>query len=135
MIMLMVIILFSSLVFSTEPVVENPSSSKALSVTVLKVQVESRKADGKAWDFPSGAPDPYVIVFDGAKAYQTSYRKDTYNAEFNKTFSFETNDLANIEVWDKDVDPDDIIGRTGVVLERGNVRLKAGQCIIWIRVE
>jgi hypothetical protein len=63
------------------PVASGPSSATVW-VTVMSFDFETRKPDGKPWDFGGGAPDPQIWVraASGTKLIIVPMMKDTFKA-------------------------------------------------------
>jgi Ca2+-dependent lipid-binding protein len=84
-------------------------------MTIKSAYITQKKSDGTPWDAapPRLAPDPFVKVYvDNQEIYDTSVIKDTTSPNWNESFSFsyEYGQNIKIEVWDKDLWDDDLIG-------------------------
>src|SRR5947209_6560312 len=88
--------------------------------------IADTKADGRAWDLGFGKkawPDPYVRVRvhdkDGAQVDfgETFVVYDTFTPVWNKEVAtVRAGQRVHVEVWDKDLKYDDLIGRHEFVL-------------------
>jgi len=76
-------------------------------VYTITTNVEAKKANGKSWDIFGGSPDIKIVV-EGKPYYSLVKCKDTYRC----TIEFvSTTDKWYIEVYDKDLQSDDLIGK------------------------
>jgi len=73
----------------------------------MKIDVASKKENGKEWDLMGGSPDIKVLVDKHSLGLPKSCR-DTYRCNLN--FTSEKNEWY-IEVYDIDIDSDDLIGK------------------------
>lgn len=101
----------------------DPASLWDLAITAAVVP--QKKLNGDYWDPFYQPPDPYVKVFTslGATSHsgQTAYAKDTFSPTYTETplkgiSAQELMSNFSFEIWDDDVDYDDLIGgcRVGV---------------------
>ena len=81
-------------------------SSKA-DLYTINVDVASKKANGKAWDMMGGSPDIKVLI-DKHPLHLSSSCRDTYRCSLNFTSK---KDNWYIEIYDMDIDSDDLIGK------------------------
>jgi len=81
-------------------------SSKAKLYT-MKIDVAPKKENGKDWDLMGGSPDIKVVVDKHSLGLPKSC-KDTYRCSLNFT---SLKDEWYIEVYDMDIDSDDLIGK------------------------
>ncbi len=73
----------------------------------IKIDVASKQSDGKEWDLMGGSPDIKVLVDKQSLGLSPSCR-DTYRCSYD--FSSK-NDKWYIEIYDSDIDSDDLIGK------------------------
>jgi hypothetical protein len=73
----------------------------------ITIDVAPNKSNGKEWDLMGGSPDIKVLV-DKQPLGVSQSCMDTYRCSY--TFS-STNDEWYIEVYDNDIDSDDLIGK------------------------
>jgi hypothetical protein len=81
-------------------------SSKAELYT-MTIDVTPKKELGMDWDIMGGSPDIKVIV-DKHPLYQPMSCRDTYRCSLNFTSK---EDEWYIEIYDSDIDSDDLIGK------------------------
>ena len=111
-------------------------------VTVKSGTIAPTKANGRAWDAGWGQvalPDPYVKLWvfdkDGAQVDygETWYIRNTLTTVWNKDIArAKVGQTIKIEVWDKDLKYDDLIGRytfalTKEMANKGQVGLRFEQ--------
>ncbi|MBX3183684.1 MAG: hypothetical protein KIT72_06140 [Polyangiaceae bacterium] len=87
-------------------------------IVIDHLRVSTRNGAGEAWDAFGGAPDPFVCVGSGC----TTYFEDTFTCNWSdgtiggsSPVRFSGYDLKRgvvMEVWDKDVSSNDLMGRT-----------------------
>jgi pimeloyl-ACP methyl ester carboxylesterase len=109
------------------------SNASALADTVdlivKSATIAPRKATGRAWDFPlvgkKALPDPYVKLWvydkDGAHVDygETAVAWDTLSPVWNKDIAqVKAGQRIKVEVWDKDLKYDDLIGRQSFTLTK-----------------
>lgn len=85
--------------------------------------VSARKPSGDCWDFPCGAPDPYLYV----GISQTGVQSDTYSPYFSSVFTASYDDLkrgVSVAMWDEDVSDDDWIGSGKLVVSDADLRAR-----------
>jgi hypothetical protein len=114
----------------------------SFALVVKSGTIAKTKADGKAWDVGVGKtawPDPYVKIWvyepDGglADSGETTVIWDTFTPAWNQEVATVTAGCkVKLEVWDKDVKYDDLIGKhefkiTADMLTKGELSLKFGQ--------
>lgn len=80
--------------------------SALASARTVKITMDSKKPDGRAWDVMGGAPDPYIKV-DG-----NSYRAQRCEDSYTCTIQIKEKGPITIEVWDADASNDDPAGAT-----------------------
>jgi len=73
----------------------------------IKIDVAPKKANGKEWDLMGGSPDIKVLVNKQPLGLSRSCR-DTYRCSYSFTSK---RDEWYIEVYDSDIDSDDLIGK------------------------
>jgi hypothetical protein len=106
--------------------------SAALADGVLVVRsgtVADRKECGWCWDVFRGSPDPYVKVSVYEKKSgelvdygETDVADDTYTPVWHRQIArVQEGDRVVIEVWDKDLKFDDLIGRHEFTLTRSQM--------------
>lgn len=81
-------------------------STKAELYTI-NIDVAPKKANGTEWDIMGGSPDIKVLV-DKHPLYISPSCRDTYRCSLNFTSK---QDKWYIEVYDMDIDSDDLIGK------------------------
>ncbi|XP_076147247.1 perforin-1-like [Alosa pseudoharengus] len=88
----------------------------------LSVTIHNAWGMGSGLD-PIGPPDPYAKLFYGHIHYQTHHVQDNANPHWNAYYNLghvaATHGLR-IEVWDKDLQHDDHLGRCTVFLHEGS---------------
>jgi pimeloyl-ACP methyl ester carboxylesterase len=114
----------------------------AFLLVVKAATIAKTKADGKAWDIGVGKkawPDPYVKIWvydaDGglADSGETSTMWDTFTPAWNQDAATVAEGCKiRVEVWDKDLKNDDLIGKhefklTSDMIKKGELTLKFGQ--------
>jgi pimeloyl-ACP methyl ester carboxylesterase len=114
----------------------------AFLLVVKSAIIAKTKADGKAWDIGVGKkawPDPYVKiwVYDAegglADSGETATIWDTFTPAWNHEAATVTEGCKiKLEVWDKDLKYDDLIGKhefklTADTIKNGELTLKFGQ--------
>ncbi|MBI3822697.1 MAG: alpha/beta hydrolase [Planctomycetes bacterium] len=120
-----VLAIVAAVALFTSQAVADPVVLVVKSATILPT-----KANGAAWDFPlvgtKALPDPYVKawVYDstGAQADygETGIRWDTLGPIWNEDIvKAKAGQKIKIEVWDKDLKYDDLIGARSVTLTQG----------------
>ena len=95
-----------SLIFALLAVLFMGCSSKP-KMYQMRIDVASKKSNGQSWDLMGGAPDIKVLVDKKSLGLSNSCL-DTYRCAYN--FSSK-NDRWYIEVYDSDMDSDDLIGK------------------------
>lgn len=118
----------------------NPTLAGDYELIVESAKIKKTKASGKAWDAANGPPDPYVIATllaadgkDRIATGKTAMKKDTVNPQWQeRVLSVNVGDVVELEVWDKDVSSDDLIGKdqltiTKAMAEKGKVSRSFGQ--------
>ena len=81
-------------------------SSKA-ELYSIEIDVSPTKANGDEWDLMGGSPDIKVLVDKHSLGLSPSCR-DTYRCSYNFTSK---KDEWYIEIYDNDIDSDDLIGK------------------------
>lgn len=81
-------------------------SNKA-NLYTISIDVAPKKESGQAWDIMGGSPDIKIIVDKQALHIDPTCR-DTYRCKYNFT---STKDEWYIEIYDSDMDSDDLIGK------------------------
>ncbi len=71
------------------------------------IDVAPKKSNGKEWDLMGGSPDIKVLVDKQPIGVSKSCR-DTYRCSYNFTSK---SDKWYIEIYDSDIDNDDLIGK------------------------
>ena len=100
-----------------------PISSATVWVTVTSFEFESRKPDGKAWDFGGGAPDPkiWLRAGSGTKLVVVPTMKDTFKASpmLRAPAAVEVSASSPLVVGATDVDEafDDPMGEATITLD------------------
>ena len=88
--------------------------------TVSITKMSANNLEGDAFGNP---PDPYVKVWCGGTfGGQTEFIKDTKNPTWSATFYFphkKLDDLLKLEVWDKDLNYDDLLGTCTTYIRLG----------------
>jgi hypothetical protein len=91
-------------------------------VTVMSFEFETRKPDGKPWDFGGGAPDPVIWIktTTGTKLTIVPMMKDTFKAMpmMRAPAAVEVTPTSPLEIGATDIDEvsDDPMGRAFVTL-------------------
>lgn len=116
--------------------------AEAFLLVVKSATIAKTKADGKPWDIGVGKkawPDPYVKIWvydaDGglADSGETSTIWDTFTPTWNQDAATVSEGCKiRLEVWDKDVKNDDLIGKhefklTADTIKKGDLTLRFGQ--------
>ncbi|RIA90262.1 C2 domain-containing protein [Glomus cerebriforme] len=99
----------------------------ALEVTV----VEAKKLHDEDW---IGKGDPYVkLILDKFNSQATKPISGTNDPKYNETFTFNVDGQKEleVEVWDKDVAKDDLIGKNDVSLSKV---FSSGQDDEWVKI-
>ena len=73
----------------------------------IKIDVDSSKINGKEWDLMGGSPDIKVLL-DKEPLTLSQSCIDTYRCSYNFTSK---EDEWYIEIYDSDIDSDDLIGK------------------------
>ena len=73
----------------------------------MKIDVAPKKENGKNWDLMGGSPDIKVLV-DKQPLGLSQSCQNTYRCNYNFTSK---NDKWYIEIYDSDIDSDDLIGK------------------------
>lgn len=73
----------------------------------INIDVASNKSNGTEWDMMGGSPDIKVLI-DKHPLHISSTCRDTYRCSLNFTSQ---KDNWYIEVYDMDIDSDDLIGK------------------------
>ena len=87
-----------------------------------KVVLEETKEGGYTWDVENDAivvkPDPMIVVTIGKNRPIQALKKDTYEATWEwreddprALILYDARDMVTIEVWDKDIWADDLVGK------------------------
>lgn len=96
-------LIFSTLLLTT---IEVQATEKP-TLRTITIDVAEKKANGKSWDMFGGSPDIKVVI-DKQPYYSLAKCRDTYRC----TISFTSQkDKWYIEVYDKDLQNDDLIGK------------------------
>ena len=99
-----------------------------LAPTEAAVRVWGIRASGLEGD-PTGPPDPYVKVWCSSSfGGMTEFYRDTHNPSWNAEFYFpncKANDVLKLEVWDKDLNLDDYLGRCVTQVTSGSTLSKS----------
>jgi hypothetical protein len=111
--------------------------ANAFNLVLKDVKVKDKNKDGNSWDINDGKPDIHVRITNrtntSLKPFSSEVRDDTYTATYNQAAMLViAKQTLEIEVLDKDVAADDVIGRTTIeitedMLKRGNTELTFGQ--------
>ena len=94
------------LIITTFAILATGCSNKA-ELYSIKIDVAPKKANGKEWDLMGGSPDIKVLVDKQPLGLSKSCR-DTYRCSYNFTSK---QDKWYIEIYDSDIDSDDLIGK------------------------
>jgi hypothetical protein len=107
--------------------------NKTVRVVLKKVRVSETNKDGQAWDISNGKPDLVVRVKNLSdttiKEFVSQEMTDTFEATYDvATILAVEGQRLQIEVVDKDVVIEDLIGRTNITLtadmiKKGNTEL------------
>jgi hypothetical protein len=103
------------------PLVATPSSATVW-VTVMSFDFETRKPDGKAWDFGGGAPDPQIWLkaASGTKLIIVPTMKDTFRANpmlrAPAAVEVSTSSALIVGATDIDLESDDAMGQAVISL-------------------
>jgi hypothetical protein len=96
--------ILAGLILLTTTTLQAEEKKKLYSITI---NVEAKKANGKSWDVFGGSPD-IKLVIDGQPLYSMARCRDRYRC----TIEFASiKDKWYIEVYDKDLQNDDLIGK------------------------
>jgi hypothetical protein len=80
-------------------------------LVIRRVEVETTKANGEAWDAFNGKPDLMVTVASGRKRYTSSVAMNVFEHDFNaKALRVRAGAVVEFAVFDQDVAVDDEIG-------------------------
>jgi len=115
-------------------------------VVVKKVEVESTKEDGSAWDVDNGRPDLAVSIRNmseaDSKAFTTKTKDDVTTHEFDEptTIKVKPGQTLEFTVLDKDVAVNDTIGKvekkmTAEHLKSGKIRMEKFHRVIFLEIE
>ena len=97
-------IILAGLMLLTMMTLHAESKKKIYSMTI---NIADKKANGKSWDMFGGPPDIKVVI-DGQVYFSAVKCQDTYRC----TIEFiSTTDKWYIEVYDKDIQNDDLVGK------------------------
>ena len=97
-------VILIGLMFFLTITLQAENKKKLYSITI---DVEAKKANGKSWDVFGGSPDIKVVI-DGETFYSPTKCKDRYRCTMEFT---SVKDKWYIEVYDKDLQSDDLIGK------------------------
>lgn len=105
------------------------SNAKEYTVNTYTVviDVNSTKVNGLSWDFVGGSPDIFIKV-DNREVKFNSKCKNQYRCSI--TFISEEKSYWYFEVYDKDVNSDDLIGKGECLI---NKECQLGQASLFIR--
>ncbi len=104
------------------PVVAKPASATVW-VTLMSFEFESRKPDGKSWDFGGGAPDPeiWIKAASGTKLVVVKKMQDTFKANpmLRAPAAVEVSASSPIVIGSTDIDEmsDDPMGEATITLD------------------
>lgn len=73
----------------------------------MTINIADKKANGKSWDMFGGSPDIKVLI-DGQAYFSALKCQDTYRCSIE---FISTNDKWYIEVYDRDIQNDDLVGK------------------------
>jgi len=104
------------------PLVVTPSSATVW-VTVMSFEFETRKPDGKSWDFGGGAPDPQIWIkaASGTKLVIVPKMQDTFKASpmLRAPAAVEVSASSPLVIGatDIDIESDDPMGQVTITLD------------------
>ena len=112
---LTLLLIVSNMLYSNEPYI---------SVYGLSVEVDERKTDGRSWDISGGAPDIEIVINGKSMDFSRKCR-DRYRCH---NFFVSDNNRWYIEVYDRDIYSNDLIGKgycfSGLACHIGGAKLK-----------
>jgi hypothetical protein len=102
---------------------------KTVRLFLKKVRVSETNKDGNPWDVNNGRPDLVVRIKNlsdnTVKEWSSQEKSDTFEATFDvATVVVEKGQKIQIEVVDKDVAANDLIGRTSFELTKDMINKK-----------
>ena len=122
-----------------------PAWGRTFRITIVEATVPPTKPDSMdAWDINNGAPDPFVIAYDGESVLATSSTKDNtfepvWNEAIDVVFQHGADNLSLV-IADEDIADHDFIGGTtgdhqdwlNLMKDYGTVQLTEADGLVYI---